>query len=507
MPCTATTFRDCDPAGLRYISSRWVPLTQVHGEGETMLEMGRPPLSGEGSKAESAASGPQMVSREQRIARGRKLRDTVPRASHARWKRPAKRRDPIESLEESNAGRLAELVPIRFGRMLRSPFTFLRGSAGLMASDLAARPATGIRVQACGDCHLMNFGLFATPERNLIFDLNDFDETLPAPWEWDVARLATSFVVAARDNGLSDAQARDAAVECVRAYRERLREYSRMSPLEVWYDRLDARTIIDMSPNAKIRKVREGLLEQAQTRIGDYLYPKISEEIGGRRRLIDQPPVLFHVSAEGFESRVQDALSAYRSSLPEDRRVLFDRYCIEDVAVKAVGIGSVGTYCFVGLLFSAENHPLLLQFKEASPSVLEPYAGKSVYENAGQRVVVGQRLMQSASDIFLGWTRGSGGRDFYVRQLRDMKLSAQVEGATAEQHLLFAELCGRTLAHAHAKSGDSTLISGYLGKSEAFDLAMGDFAVAYADQNEKDHAALVAAVKAGRVQAVIEQEG
>ncbi len=358
-------------------------------------------------------------------------------------------------------------------------------------------------MQACGDCHLLNFGLFATPERNLIFDINDFDETLPAPWEWDVKRLAVSFVVAARDNHLTDRQTKAATVECARAYRVRLREYSKMSPLEVWYDRLDAQTIVDMAPNAKIRKLREELVAKAQQRIGDYLYPKISGEVGGRRRLIDQPPVLFHHSAKGFATIVRDALAAYRTSLPDERRVLFDRYRLEDIAVKAVGIGSVGTRCFVGLFFSAENNPLLLQFKEAGPSVLEPFAGKSLYENNGQRVVTGQRLMQSASDIFLGWTHARTGRHFYVRQLRDMKMSAQIDGASAAQFMLYAELCGRTLAHAHAKSGDAATISGYLGKSDAFDQAIGAFALAYADQNEKDHAALVAAVKAGRIKAVI----
>jgi uncharacterized protein (DUF2252 family) len=286
----------------------------------------------------------------------------------------------------------------------------------------------------------------------------------------------------------------------------RLREYSQMSPLEVWYDRLDAQTIIDMAPNAKIRKFRKQIIGQAQERIGDYLYPKISGEVGGRRRLIDQPPVLFHVSAKGFASAVREALAAYRSSLPDERRVLFDRYRLEDIAIKAVGIGSVGTRCYVGLFFSAENHPLLLQFKEACSSVLEPYAGKSQYENQGQRVVTGQRLMQSASDIFLGWTHGRTGRHLYVRQLRDMKMSVPTEGATFEQHMLYAELCGRTLAHAHAKSGDAALISGYLGKTDTFDQAIGEFALAYADQNAKDHAALVAAVKAGRIKALIEEE-
>jgi uncharacterized protein (DUF2252 family) len=378
-----------------------------------------------------------------------------------------------------------------------------------MAADLDSTPTTGLRVQACGDCHLLNFGLFATPERNLIFDINDFDETLPAPWEWDVKRLAVSFAVAVRDIKLSDKRAQAAAVECTRAYRERMRQLSKMSPLDVWYDRLDAQTIIDMAPDAEIKKVREKTVAKAKQRISDYLYPQISEEIAGRRRLVDQPPAMFHVDQARepeHQAIVQEALDQYRLSLPDERRVLFDRYSLEDIAVKAVGIGSVGTLCFVGLFFSAENHPLLLQFKQACPSVLVPYAGKSQYENHGQRVVVGQRLMQSASDIFLGWTRGRHGRDFFIRQLRDMKMSARIEeGASAKQAVLYAELCGRTLAHAHAKSGDAAMISGYLGNSDDFDQAIGEFALAYADQNERDYAVLVEAVKAGQIEAAVEE--
>ncbi|MBX3423329.1 MAG: DUF2252 domain-containing protein [Pirellulaceae bacterium] len=458
----------------------------------------------------TGSTSPVFRSRDERIAAGKALRENVPHRCHADWNASTKRRDPIEVLRQSNEDRLPELIPIRYGRMLPSPFTFLRGSAGLMASDLADTPTTGIQVQACGDCHLLNFGLFATPERNLIFDINDFDETLPAPWEWDIKRLAVSFAVAARDIKFNDKRAKAAASECVRAYRERLREFSKMSPLDVWYDRLDAQTIIDMAPDSKIREIREELIAKAKLRIGDYLYPQISEEVAGRRRLIDQPPALFHINKEldsEYETIVQEALEDYRSSLPHERRVLFDRYSLQDIVVKAVGIGSVGTRCFVGLFFSAENQPLLLQFKQACPSVLEPYAGKSLFENNGQRVVVGQRLIQSASDIFLGWMRTRRGRDFFVRQLRDMEMSARIEeGASATQAMLYAELCGRTLAHAHAKSGDAALISGYLGKSESFDEAIGEFALAYADQNEKDHASLVDAVKDGSVQALVEDE-
>jgi uncharacterized protein (DUF2252 family) len=449
-------------------------------------------------------------SRQERLEAGKNLREKCPRGDHSKWQINHDVRDPVEVLIASNKDRMPQLVPIRYGRMLPSPFTFLRGSAALMALDLSSTPNTGIRVQACGDCHLLNFGLFATPERNLIFDINDFDETFPAPWEWDVKRLAVSFVVATRDIKLADDEARQGAIESVRAYRERLRELSKMSPLDVWYDRLDAQTIIEMAPNDKIREIREEIVAKARLRITDFLYPKISEEVAGRRRLIDQPPALFHITPEmdpEHEEIVREALEKYRLSLPDDRRVLFDRYSFEDVVVKAVGIGSVGTRCFVGLFFSAENHPLLLQFKEACPSVLEPYVGESVYENNGERVVKGQRLMQSASDIFLGWTRGRRGRDFFIRQLRDMKMAAVIEeGVTSQQIKLYAELCGRTLAHAHAKSGDAAMISGYLGKSDDFDEAIGEFALAYADQNEEDHAALVEAVKSGRVEAIIEED-
>jgi uncharacterized protein (DUF2252 family) len=447
----------------------------------------------------------EFRSRTERLAAGKVLRDSVPRTSHAEWKPPAKHRDPIDILEESNRDRVRELVPIRYGRMLRSPFTFLRGSAGLMAFDLATTPSTGIRVQACGDCHLMNFGLFATPERNLVFDINDFDETLPAPWEWDLKRLAVSFAVASRDSKLSDTDAREAVLECARAYREQLREYSHKSPLEVWYARLDAETLIANAPDEKAKKLRQGFAEKARQRIVENLFPKIASAKDGKHSLVDQPPVLFHVTEPGMMKKVHEALDDYRQTLPDERRVLFDRYRMEDFAVKVVGIGSVGTRCFVGLFFDEENHPLLLQFKESCRSVLEPYAGKSRYDNQGQRVVVGQRLMQSSSDIFLGWTKGKHGRDFFVRQLRDMKFSAPLEGATAVQLKRYAAICGGILARAHAKSGDAVIISGYLGKNDTFDQALGEFALAYADQNEKDHAALVKAVSSGRVEALIEE--
>lgn len=449
---------------------------------------------------------PRFKSRADRLEAGKLLRSQLSRRDHADWYAPADRRDPVEILEESNWNRIPELVPIRYGRMLRSPFTFLRGSAALMAYDLATLPTTGPQVQACGDCHLLNFGLFATPERNLVFDINDFDETLPAPWEWDLKRLVTSFVIAGRDRGLSEDGCRSAVQTCARAYREHLREYSRMSPLEVWYAQLDVETLIDMAPNAEIRKLRQQLAEKARDRIVENLFPKIVSQVGGRYRFVDQPPVLYHVAEADIEERMREGLEDYRASLPAERCTLLDRYQLEDFAVKAVGIGSVGTRCMVALLFSEENHPLILQIKEARDSVLAPYTSAPRYENQGERVVFGQRLMQSSSDIFLGWVRGRLGYDFYVRQLRDMKMSAPIEQATETQIRLFAELCGWTLARAHAKSGDAATISGYLGKGEQFDDAMADFAIAYADQTEADYDALVAAERSGRIRAIREEE-
>ncbi len=445
-------------------------------------------------------------SREERIQIGKSLRERLPRSRHAIWQPPAAGREPIEIIEASNRGRLQELIPIRYGRMLRSPFTFLRGSAALMAYDLATTPKTDIIVQACGDCHLLNFGFFATPERNLVFDINDFDETLPAPWEWDLKRLVVSFVIAGRDSDLSDRESKAAAINCARSYREHLREYSRLSPLEVWYTRIGVEQVIEMAPDEKTRKIREQMMTKARERIIEHLYPKIVTQTAGRNHFVDQPPILYHVNEPDWETLVREGLEDYRQSLPEERRVLFDRYRLEDFALKVVGIGSVGTRCYIALFFSEDNHPLILQVKEACPSVLEPYTAKSQYENQGQRVVTGQRLMQSSSDIFLGWTQGRRGNNFYLRQLRDMKFSLPIEGVLAAQLQRYAEFCGWTLARAHAKSGDAATISGYLGKGDQFDLALGEFAIAYAEQTEQDHAALVEAVKTGRVEALVEED-
>jgi uncharacterized protein (DUF2252 family) len=467
---------------------------------------GGPSLHDPPQSSPRGPSQPQFRARSERIQAGKALRRRLPREQQGQWLAPGEPRDRIALLETSNQDRLPELIPIRYGRMLRSPFTFLRGAAALMAHDLAAMPTTGVTVQACGDCHLLNFGLFATPERHLVFDLNDFDETHPAPWEWDLKRLVSSIVVGGRDFQLSDDDCRDSVLACSRAYREHLRAYSRLSPLEAWYNRLDVETLIATAPDERAKQRRRELADKARSRVIDHLFPRITTSVGGRPRLLDQPPVLFHPAVEDFEQIVREGLEDYRLTLSEERRVLFDRYRFEDAAVKVVGIGSVGTRCLIGLFFSEENHPLILQFKEARRSVLEPFTTASAYDNQGQRVVMGQRLMQSSSDIFLGWVRGRGGRDFYVRQLRDMKMSLPLEGFTAGQLRRYAEFCGWSLARAHAKSGDGTTISGYLGKGEAFDQAMAQFALAYGDQTARDHAALVEAVRCGRVEALVEEE-
>jgi|FEC22Drversion2_1045045.scaffolds.fasta_scaffold00379_3 uncharacterized protein (DUF2252 family) len=444
------------------------------------------------------------------IAAGKRLRDTVPRASQGVWKRAKDRADPLELLHASDAGRMPELTPIRYGRMLQTPFTFYRGSAGVMAADLATTPSMGVRVQACGDCHLLNFGGFATPERGINFDINDFDETLPAPWEWDVKRLVASFVLAARSNGLSDAAGRDAAVSCARSYRERLREVAEMSPLEAWYESISAEDFLTMIDDPAVQKrVRRRIEKAKEDQAADVDYPKLAEMVGGQVHIKDQPPLIFHPDfqrEEDFRAQAEKILADYRETLSDDRKALLDRYRLVDVAIKVVGVGSVGRYCSIGLFMSSSNQPLFLQFKQAVASVLEPYAGKSLYGHSGQRVVAGQRLMQSSSDIFLGWTTGLEGRHLYVRQLRDAKIKPLVETFNRSMLELYGRMCGWALARAHGRASHPWLLSGYLGTSDAFDRAMGNFAVAYADQAERDHAALKAAVAAGKVQVHIEEE-
>ena len=443
-------------------------------------------------------------------AMGKNLREQCPRSSHAVWKAPHNRPDPLRLLEQSNKGRIPELIPIRHGRMMRTPFTFYRGAALNMAADLAVTPATGLRVQACGDGHLLNFGAFATPERRLVFDINDLDETLPAPWEWDVKRLAASVVLACRSNGFSENCARDAVPSCVRSYRERMAEYSQTPVLDVWYASIDIDKLATMVKDKEVGRRAKKRLAAARARsVLEHDFPRLAASAGQAPTIKDNPPLIYHPSGEGEEdllARARAAWADYRESVQEDRRVLLDRFELKDVAIKVVGVGSVGTYCAVGLLMASEQDPLFLQIKEARRSVLEPYAGKSIYPNHGQRIVNGYQLMQSASDIFLGWAKGKLGRHFYIRQLRDMKVGAQVELFSTSVMAQYAEFCGWALAKAHARSGASAQISGYLGKSDAFDKAIAAFAIAYADQSERDHAVLKKAVRSGRVEVVMEPE-
>jgi uncharacterized protein (DUF2252 family) len=445
-------------------------------------------------------------SRADLIARGEAMRKQCPRSSHAWWSAPNDRPDPLRLIEETNGGRIPELVPLRHGRMLPSPFTFYRGTALNMAVDLAGTPSTGFRVQACGDAHLGNFRCFATPERRVIFDIHDLDETIPAPWEWDIKRLAASFVLACRTNGLGDKLARDAVLTCVRSYRQSMARFSTMRALDVWYARFEAKKLVADIADADIRQRTEKVLAKAKNVcVVEDVFPKLADNSGETPTIKEDPPFIYHHLERGedeFYERIEEVLFRYRESLPDDRRVLLDRFAVKDKAIKVVGVGSVGTVCSIALLMAGEKDPLFLQVKEARPSVLEAFAGPSLYPNHGQRVVKGHRLMQSASDIFLGWTEDGTGRHFYVRQLRDMKLKFRIEEFKSAKMVIFAEWCGGTLARAHARSGEPALISGYLGKADTFDRAIGDFAVAYADQVEHDYESFSKAVRDGKLEAV-----
>ena len=439
---------------------------------------------------------------ERRIARAKVLRRKVPRESHAEWK-AWKHRDPIQILEQASIHRVPRLLPIRYGRMLRSPFSFYRGAAAIMAADLSRTPASGMRVQACGDCHLLNFGGFGTPERRVIFDLNDFDETLPAPWEWDVKRLAASFVLAGRSNGFKARRSREAALAAVKSYRRHLSEFSCVSNLEVWYASLDSTQVLASFRSENRRAFIRDRARRARSRtISDHDFPELTSLRNGRPAIRDNPPLIYHPQERILSSdqSFRKAFHAYRETLAAERRTLLDRYQVMDVATKVVGVGSVGTRCGVMLLMASEWDPLFLQVKEARRSVLERWAGRSAYPNHGQRVVVGQRLIQPASDIFLGWTTSEGSH-FYIRQLRDLKFKPLVESMNATALVDYARICGWALARAHARSGDALAISSYLGRKDVFDEAIGDFSEAYADQTEKDHAALGKAVREGRLPA------
>jgi uncharacterized protein (DUF2252 family) len=448
------------------------------------------------------------ASRSERYEMGKQLRKKCPRSSHATFSPPANRPSQLEMMKESEKGRVEKLLPMRHGRMAASPFTFYRGSALNMAIDLAKTPSTGVYVQACGDAHLCNFGGFATPERNIIFSINDLDETLPAPWEWDVKRLAASFVVASQHNGIGKSDAKDALLQCIRSYRKYMDEYSQMRIMDLWHHSLSADMMIGKLDDPAMRARGEKRIAKERGRsIAEEIFPQLARGTGNISYIQDQLPSIFH--AEGYTPGeitkiFYDAFELYRKSLPPVYSFLLNRYQLKDAAIKVVGVGSVGTLCWVFLLMTGNGEPLFLQAKEARPSVLEAFAGKSIYANHGERVINGYRLMQPFSDPFLGWTEGKFGRHYFFRQLRDIKISLKVETFGKAEMINFAEWCGQALALSHARSGDAALLSGYMGKSDSFDQAITDFSFAYAEQNEKDYDALMKAIKTGKLEAEFE---
>jgi uncharacterized protein (DUF2252 family) len=453
---------------------------------------------------------------EERAAAGKEARSWAPRSGHGEWEPAADRPDPIELLDRQAGSRVGLLVPLRYGRMMASPFAFYRGAAAVMAADLAPTPRSGLETQLCGDAHLSNFGAFASPERRLVFDLNDFDETLPGPWEWDVKRLAASFSLAGRERGCGERERRRIVRAVGREYRETMRRLARMGNLESWYQQLDADTIAGRWATAaggKRRQEFERSVAKARAKDSSRAFSKLTEEVEGKLRIAADPPLIVPIDQLAEEAKVGDieglvrgVLSDYRDSLDAERRTVLDGYRFVDAAFKVVGVGSVGTRAWIALLLGRDrSDPLFLQVKEAQRSVLEPYAATSRYDHQGERVVQGQRLMQAASDVMLGWVRAKGidgrRRDFYVRQLWDWKGSVRVESMDARALNAYAEICGMTLAHAHARGGDRIAIGAYLGKGEACDYALAEFAEAYADQSERDYEALRDAVAEGRVEA------
>ena len=431
---------------------------------------------------------------------GKEVRLSSPRSSHTVTGKDDPGRDPLALLEESNHDRLETLLPIRFTRMLESSFAFFRGSAVLQAYDLAQVPSTGITVQCCGDCHVMNFGGFATPERTLTFDINDFDETHPAPFEWDLKRLVTSFILAARWLRFSDAEAKSAAKSAATAYRNATARFAEMSVLDTWYSQVKFDDLLSSDTiHPTFQKHLRKRMRQARINTSDHVFEKITTVVDGQPRIVVQPPLLFRSDEfdEYWKFEVVPFFESYRGTLSRDRQILFDHYHLVDAVHKVVGVGSVGTRCFIALMMGDHGDPLFLQVKEARPSVLKWNVGVP-YTNHGERVVAGQRLMQTASDIFLGWSRGPNGHDYYVRQLRDMKVSPDLRSSSPEILSAYGQLCGKILARAHAKSGNAAMVTGYLGASDKFDKVLTRYAVAYADQVERDYETFRSAVRTGR---------
>ncbi len=466
------------------------------------------------SAAPGAPPARPPLSLAERAALGKQARATVPRSSHAKFEPAAKRPDPVSLLEDQAKTRVPELVPIRYGRMLVSPFTFYRGAAKIMAGDLSQTPRSGLTVQCCGDAHLSNFGVFASPERRLVFDINDFDETLPGPWEWDVKRLCASMLIGARDNGYRPVDQDKVVLDTVSQYRTAMRRFATMKNLEVWYARLEVEPVLEQfSSQLKAKQIKrtEKTLAKARTRDSMSAFAKLTRRVNGTAEIVDESPLIVPVrvlepdrSEEVFDW-LRQLMRQFQATLVHDRRVLLEQFRLADFARKVVGVGSVGTRAWIALLFGRDvEDPLFLQMKEAEASVLEEYLEPSEFENHGERVVAGQRLMQATSDIFLGWVHVEAGidgqaRDFYGRQLRDWKGSAEIEQMVPSGMAAYGRLCGWTLARAHARSGDRVAIASYLGSGDVFDRAILEFSRAYADQNERDYQALSDAVKSGRV--------
>lgn len=438
----------------------------------------------------------------ERLSNGKSRREQTPREAHSsNAYAKSNRIDPVQLIMDSNQDRLPELVPIRHSRMLQSSFAFFRGAALIMAEDLSHSPNSGIYVQSCGDCHLMNFGGYATPERKQVFDINDFDETLSAPFEWDLKRLAASIVLAGRYRGFADKDNRKAAFSAVEMYAGKMQKYAGMHQLEIWYSRLDKKSILSLFKNEdEFTKRIKVVSDKAKRRTQENAFPKLSALLDGKRRIVDDYPLIYHLpDSEQLLEKAQVFFDGYLEHITDDKKALLRRFRLVDVAIKVVGVGSVGTRCYIALFMAEDDDPLILQFKEAKRSVLESYNPRTPYENHGERIVNGQKLMQAVSDIFLGWTRSQEGRDFYVRQLRDMKASANIDNFTPGIYTNYALLCGWALAKSHAKSGMSPEIAGYLGKSDVFAEAIADFAIGYADQTEIDYEALLAAAQSGRI--------
>ena len=444
------------------------------------------------------------ASKAARFDKGVAIRKLVPRSSHAEWSPSENREDPVETLIKTSIGRMENLVPLRYSRMMESPFTFFRGTAAIMAADLKNTPNTGIELQLCGDCHLMNFGGFATPERKLVFDINDFDETFPGPWEWDIKRLATSFVIAGKWKKFPGKICKEFAWHVADSYKRNMLEYSKLSALQIWYADIDLAELIERGDDEEIKEFQQKRLKKASEYTAhEKEFAKMTYMEGTRARIKDEPPLIFHPIGEEWKRLEKEATTIhkrYMETLSDEKKVLLSRYALHDFAIKVVGVGSVGTLCGISLLMSATGEPIFLQFKEARPSVLEPHVNvKGKYSHQGERIVRGQKLMQSASDMFLGWTNDSQDNFFYIRQLRDAKVKPVLEIMKAKNMADYAKACGWALARAHARTGDPSVLSGYLGKGNEFANAIVKFSISYASQNDADYYKMLEAIKDGRL--------